>query len=99
GVSENVVMKMGGWKTASVFRRYDIVVEADLHDAGEKLTQYLIKQASDQPAVPALSMVKAESASSEPQVEQATAKSENQLKAVSLQQVVRRLKKRGRQKF
>jgi len=39
GVSESVAMKIGGWKTASVFRRYDITDEADLADAAARLDQ------------------------------------------------------------
>jgi len=37
GVSRSVAMKMTGHKTESVYRRYAIVVEADLVQAGAKL--------------------------------------------------------------
>jgi len=33
GVDRDVIMKIGGWKTDSVFRRYNIVDEHDLHEA------------------------------------------------------------------
>jgi integrase len=39
GVSESTAMRIGGWKTASVFRRYDIVDEADLADAAQRLDE------------------------------------------------------------
>jgi integrase len=39
GVSEGVIMKIGGWKTADVFRRYDIVDESDLADAARRLDE------------------------------------------------------------
>ena len=39
GVSETVIMKIGGWKTANVFKRYDIVDEADLADAASRLDE------------------------------------------------------------
>jgi integrase len=37
GVHEKTIMKIGGWKTRSVFDRYDIVDEKDLADAAVKL--------------------------------------------------------------
>ncbi len=41
GVSQNIVMQMVGHKTASMFRRYDIVGAADLTDAARKLDEAL----------------------------------------------------------
>jgi integrase len=35
GVGEDVIQRIGGWKTASMFKRYNIVDERDLADAGE----------------------------------------------------------------
>ena len=37
GVGETTAMKVGGWKTRSVFQRYDIVSESDLADAAQRL--------------------------------------------------------------
>jgi len=37
GVDRDVIMKIGGWKTDSVFRRYNIVDEHDIADAMTKL--------------------------------------------------------------
>ena len=37
GVDRDVIMKIGGWKTDSVFRRYNIVDETDLHEAATAL--------------------------------------------------------------
>ena len=41
GVPERVVMLIGGWKTRSVFERYNVVTESDLHDAAAKLERYI----------------------------------------------------------
>jgi hypothetical protein len=38
-VSESVGMKIGGWKTESVYRRYDIIDEADITDAAQRLDE------------------------------------------------------------
>ncbi len=37
GVAEGVIMKIGGWKTRSVFERYAIVAQSDIQDAMQKL--------------------------------------------------------------
>jgi hypothetical protein len=37
GVHEKAIMKIGGWRTRSVFDRYNIVDEKDLADAAAKL--------------------------------------------------------------
>jgi hypothetical protein len=37
GIAEGVIMKIGGWRTRSVFERYAIVSQADIADALKKL--------------------------------------------------------------
>lgn len=37
GVAEGVIMKIGGWKTRSVFERYAIVAQSDIEEALERL--------------------------------------------------------------
>jgi hypothetical protein len=40
-------MQIGGWKTRSVFDRYNVVSERDLVDAAAKLEQHLANVESD----------------------------------------------------
>src|SRR5262249_18712077 len=41
GVPDKVAMTFTGHRTRSVFDRYNIVSERDLHDAGDKLAAYV----------------------------------------------------------
>jgi hypothetical protein len=43
GVAESVIMKIGGWRTAQVFRRYAIVGDGDKTIAMGKLEQQRIE--------------------------------------------------------
>jgi integrase len=45
GVGETVIMRIGGWKTRSVFERYNIVTQTDVMDAVTKLEKAERKQA------------------------------------------------------
>jgi integrase len=40
GVTKDVAKQLGGWKTDSMFRRYNVTAEEDLRDAMEKVTLY-----------------------------------------------------------
>lgn len=40
GVAEGVIMRIGGWRTRSVFERYNIVSQSDIKDALIKLEQH-----------------------------------------------------------
>ncbi len=44
GVSEGVIMKIGGWKTRNVFDRYNIIDQADLADASRRLDEKMENQ-------------------------------------------------------
>ena len=37
GIAEGVIMKIGGWRTRSVFERYAIVSQTDIAEALKKL--------------------------------------------------------------
>jgi integrase len=39
GVAEGIIMKIGGWRTRSVFERYAIVSRSDINDAILKLQE------------------------------------------------------------
>lgn len=47
GLSESEIMLVGGWKTASVFRRYNIINEEDLRRAAEKVAAFRRLQADE----------------------------------------------------
>jgi len=51
GVDEHVIQRIGGWKTSSMFKRYDIVDERDLAEAGGRLTAYLATETTAAPTV------------------------------------------------
>jgi integrase len=51
GVDEDVIQRIGGWKTASMFARYNVVDERDLADAGERLSAFLAAAATAPPTV------------------------------------------------
>ena len=55
GVAEGTIMKIGGWRTRSVFERYNIVDEADLADAMRKLEAREQKLEAAVPALPVAS--------------------------------------------
>ncbi len=40
GVTKDVAKQVGGWKTDSMFTRYNVTAEEDLRDAMQKVTQY-----------------------------------------------------------
>jgi hypothetical protein len=51
GIGEDVVMKTGGWKTRSVFGRYNIVGDADITEGAAKIEEGR-RQSAANPAKP-----------------------------------------------
>src|SRR5262249_61229787 len=53
GVDEDVIQRIGGWKTASMFKRYNVVDERDPADAGARPSVVLAQASGAAPtAVP-----------------------------------------------
>jgi len=51
GVPEQVAMELGGWRTRSVFARYNVTSEADLAAAIERISGYVAERATEAPKV------------------------------------------------
>ena len=49
GVPEQVAMELGGWRTRSVFARYNVTSESDLADAVERVSRYVTERAAERP--------------------------------------------------
>ena len=60
GVPERVVQQIGGWKTRSVFDRYNVVSARDFREAGERLEGYQQEQQAAYDAAHAKSGVRPE---------------------------------------
>ena len=44
-------MRIGGWKTPSMFRRYNVVDERDLSEAAERLSGFLMDACRAEPTI------------------------------------------------
>jgi integrase len=51
GAPEQVVMTLGGWRTRSVFARYNVTSERDLADARTRISAYVTDRAAETPTV------------------------------------------------
>jgi integrase len=59
GVAEDVIQRIGDWKTRSMFARYNVVDERDLAAAGERLSAFLTDVASAPPTIVSLATTRA----------------------------------------
>ena len=44
-------MELGGWRTRSVFARYNVTSESDLADAVERISEYVAEHGAERPKV------------------------------------------------
>jgi integrase len=51
GTPERVVMDLGGWRTRSVFDRYNVTSERDLGEALERVSRYVAERAAERPKI------------------------------------------------
>lgn len=47
GISENTIMAISGWKSAAMFRRYNITYESDMKEASRIMAERRKKLASE----------------------------------------------------
>src|SRR5262245_27350062 len=59
GGAEDVIQRIGGWKTRSMFARYNVVDERDLAAAGERLSAFLTDAASAPPTIVSIAIAQA----------------------------------------
>jgi integrase len=59
GVTEDVIQRIGGWKTKSMFARYNVVDERDLTEAADRLAGFLTDAASVPPTIVPLAEARA----------------------------------------
>ena len=53
-------MELGGWRTRSVFARYNVTSESDLADAVERVSRYVTERGAERPKVRPLAAERAE---------------------------------------
>jgi hypothetical protein len=60
-IHERVVMDLGGWRTRSVFDRYNVTDKKDLANAVEAISEYVTERGAERPKVEPLPARHAES--------------------------------------